>query len=120
MKAISPAQVKGAILLILAVAADLGLNIPAELKVGLLAAATFMAIALTFAEARVHVGVKVTTAIEHTLSEIKGLLPAINALVAGLPGQVGAEVRKVLETVEKGPATDKATETTTTKAAKSK
>lgn len=104
MRAFSPNQVKADLLFVASIAATFGFNLT-NVQTGILLGATgLIAAAANFAEAHVHVGKNVTAAVEKVLAEVRGLAPALNQLAGSLPGAVGAEVRKVLEAVEKGPA----------------
>lgn len=103
MKAFSPNQIKADLLFIISIVATFGFNLTNIQTVALLGASGLIAVAANFAEAHIHVGAKLSGSIDKVLLEVRGLLPAINQLVAGLPGQIGAEVKKVLELVEKGP-----------------
>lgn len=104
MKAFTPTQVKADLIFLFSVVATLGFNLSNALTVSLLGASALIAVGLNLAEAHIHVGAKLSSTVSAAVKEIRSLLPAINELAAALPGQVGAEVKKVLETVEKGPA----------------
>lgn len=124
LKAFTPTQVKADLQFVIMVAAVLGLPISEGVSIALLGCSALVAVGLNIAEAHVRVGTHLGYTIHSVLTEIKGLVPAINSLVAGLPGQIGAEVKKVLETVEKGPqpaqASGKLTKAEVTTADKSK
>jgi hypothetical protein len=103
MKAFSPAQIKADLLFLSSIIATFGFNLTNTQTTILIGATGLITAAVNLSVAHIHVGKGITIAVEKVLTEVKGLLPAINALASSLPGAVGAEVRKVLETIEKGP-----------------
>lgn len=103
MKAFSPTQVKGDIAFAISIAVTLGFNVSNTLTIALLGSSALVCVGLNFAEAHVHVGKSITTTIDSALAEIKGILPAVQALLAALPGTVAAEVAKAIQQIEKGP-----------------
>ena len=117
-KLFTPLQVKADIQFVLSVAAVLGLPLSEGVSIALLGASALIAVGLNLAEAHIHVGTKLSGTVAAAVKEIRSILPAVNELVAALPGQVGAEVKKVLEAVEKGPAKTEAETAGKTKAAK--
>jgi hypothetical protein len=102
MKAITPTRVAAYLQFMAMVAVSLGFSVSTTTGAMLIGASGLIAVALTFAEAHIHVGKSVSAEVARALAAVKGLEPAINQLGASLPGAVGAEVRKVLATVEKG------------------
>lgn len=107
LKPFTPAKVKADIIWIGALIAVFGAGVPAGISEVLVGGASLIALGInaaeTFAEAHIHVGAKVAAEIEAARRELTATLPAVNQLVASLPGEVGAKVRQELELIEHGP-----------------
>jgi hypothetical protein len=114
VKTFTPTQVKADVQFVVSVAIALGFNLPTALGATLIGASALIAVGLNLAEAHIHVGSKLAATFEQVSKDIKSVLPAINELVATLPGKIGEEVKRVLELVEKGPSTETKTGPTKT------
>jgi ABC-type tungstate transport system substrate-binding protein len=104
MKAFSPAQIKADIVFLLSIVATFGFNLTNVQTAALLGASALIAAVVNFAEAHIHVGAAITSAVDRAVTEVKSLTPAINVLLASLPGKIAAEVKAAVELAEKGPA----------------
>jgi hypothetical protein len=109
MKAFSPAQIKADLLFLLSIVATFGFNLTNIQTVALLGASGLIAAIANFAEAHIHVGAAITSAVDKAVLEVKSLTPAITDLLTALPGKVAAEVKAAIELVEKGPEAEAST-----------
>jgi len=108
MKPFTPAKIKADLLFIASLVAVFGFSIPDSISVAIVGAAGLIAAALNLGDSLLQK--YAPTLLPSALGEIKTvesdlrkLLPEILPVIEALPGSIGEEVRKALETVKKGP-----------------
>jgi hypothetical protein len=121
LKSFTPTALKGDLAFVASLVAVFGWSIPTSISIAIVCSGALIFIVLNgvekFAEAHIHIGTKLAATLAKGLAEIKSLLPDVQVALASIPGQVAAEVRKEIETIEKGPAKTE-TEKSSSKASK--
>ena len=107
LKAFTPTALKGDLAFVASLVAVFGWSIPTSISVAIVGSGALICVFLNgaekFAEAHIHVGAHLSYTIDKGLSDIKSLLPDLQAALTALPGSVSAEVAKAIELVTKGP-----------------